>query len=36
MRGLTSQDDLLGYAETMEQACERMWEWYIRTGRVVG
>lgn len=35
LRGLSSQDELLGYAETLEDASNRLWEWYRRTGRVV-
>ena len=35
LRGLSSQDEVLGYASSLEEASERMWEWYRRTGRVV-
>ena len=28
LRGLTPERRLLGYAWTLEEACDRMWEWY--------
>lgn len=35
LRGLSSQHELLGYAATLEEACDRLWEWYRRTGRAI-
>lgn len=35
LRGLSSLDEVLGYADTLEEASDRLWEWYRRTGRVV-
>lgn len=28
LRGLAPDGKLLGYAETLEEACDRLWEWY--------
>jgi hypothetical protein len=29
--------DVIGYAADLEEACDRMWEWYLRTrGPVLG
>ena len=32
LRGTSAQGSLLGYAWTLEEACDRMWEWHIREG----
>ena len=32
-RGLTEAGDLVGYAWSLERACDRLWEWSVRTGR---
>jgi hypothetical protein len=31
LRGMTPEGRLLGYERELEGACDRMWEWYIRT-----
>jgi hypothetical protein len=33
-RGLTPEGDLVGYAWTLESACDRLWAWHVlvRTG----
>ncbi len=31
LRGMTPEGRLLGYERELEAACDRMWEWYIRT-----
>lgn len=37
VRGLTPDGDVIGYALTLEHACDRLWEWYVRSrGPVLG
>jgi len=37
VRGLTPHGEVIGYAGTLEQACDRLWEWYVRSrGPVLG
>ena len=31
LRGFSADGQLLGYAFTLEEACDRLWEWYQRT-----
>lgn len=33
LRGLAPDGSPLGYAATLEDACDAMWEWYGRVGR---
>lgn len=33
LRGIAPDGSLLGYAATLEDACDAMWEWYRRVGR---
>ena len=28
LRGMTPSGELLGYATSLEEACNRMWQWY--------
>lgn len=30
LRGTTAEGVLLGYAWTLEEACDRMWDWHVR------
>ena len=30
LRGLTREGAFLGYADTLEDACDRLWEWHRR------
>ncbi|MDO7882140.1 hypothetical protein [Antiquaquibacter soli] len=34
LRGLAPDGSPLGYAATLEEACDAMWEWYRRVGRL--
>ena len=34
LRGLAPDGSPLGYAATLEEACDALWEWYRRVGRV--
>jgi hypothetical protein len=37
VRGVSVDGDVIGYAVDLEEACDRMWEWYLRTrGPVLG
>lgn len=36
LRGLAPDGSVLGYAETLEEACDSLWEWYRRVGRRPG
>ena len=31
LRGVTPEGRVLGYESTLEGACDRMWEWYVRS-----
>ena len=33
LRGLAPDGSPLGYAATLEEACDALWEWYRRVGR---
>ena len=35
-RALTPTGELVGYAWSLERACDRLWEWSVRTGRGAG
>lgn len=35
-RGLTPGGQLVGYSWSLEGACDRLWEWSVRTGRGTG
>ena len=35
-RGLTAAGDLVGYAWSLEVACDRLWDWSVRTRRGAG
>ena len=32
LRGLAPDGTLLGYAATLEEACDRLWDWHRTTG----
>ena len=32
-RGMTPDDDPVGYAWSLETACDRLWEWHVLTRR---
>ena len=32
-RGVTAGGDLVGYAWSIERACDRLWDWSVRTAR---
>lgn len=34
LRGVAPDGSPLGYAHTLEEACDSMWEWYRRVGRL--
>jgi hypothetical protein len=34
LRGVAPNGSELGYAATLEEACDSMWEWYRRVGRL--
>ena len=34
LRGLAPDGSTLGYAATLEEACDALWEWYRRVGRL--
>jgi len=35
-RGVTPGGDVVGYSWSLERACDRLWEWSVRTGRGAG
>lgn len=35
-RGVTPAGTVVGYARSLERACDRLWEWSIRTGAAMG
>ena len=35
-RGITAAGDLVGYARSLELACDRLWDWSVRTRKGAG